>query len=160
MLGEKERVFVSAVMQLLCEGSRLPLLLIPAAASVAEWKCTGCFGVLVAALQLLQGAFSSVLSISKGGIMSLSSLQRDAVYKDEEMSVVQCFLNEAMNDKCHPFAPTGWNAQPRSPIGHGRAGFLCSCKGKTDVVECQRDRKTGGTSCQSPTYLFVPSFFS
>lgn len=46
-------MFVSAVMQLLCERSRLPLLLIPADGSVAAWKCTGCFGVLVAALQLL-----------------------------------------------------------------------------------------------------------
>lgn len=81
MLGEKERVFVSAVMQLLCERSRLPLLLIPAAGSLAEWKCTGCFGVLVAALQLLRGAFRSVLSVSKGGIMALSSLQRDAAVR-------------------------------------------------------------------------------
>lgn len=81
MLGEKERVFVSVVMQLLCERSRLPLLLIPAAGSLAEWKCTGCFGVLVAALQLLRGAFRSVLSVSKGGIMALSSLQRDAAVR-------------------------------------------------------------------------------
>lgn len=153
-------MFVSAVMQLLCERSRVPLLLIPAAGSVAECKCTGCFGVLVVALQLLRGAFSSVLSISRGGIMSLSSLQRDAVCKGEEMSLVQCLMNEAVNGKCHSFAPTGWNAQPRSPNGQGRAGFLCCCKGKTEAVECQRDRKTGGTSCQSPTYLFVPSFFS
>lgn len=61
----------------------------------------------------------------------------------EEMSLVQCFMNEAVNDKCHSFAPTGWNVQPRSPAGRGRAGFLCCCKGKTEIVECQRDRKTG-----------------
>lgn len=49
--------------------------------------------------------------------MALSSLQRDAVCEDEEMSSVQCFMSEAVNDKCHSFAPTGWNAQPRSPVG-------------------------------------------
>lgn len=159
MLGEKERVFVSAVMQLLCERSRLPLLLIPAAGSVAEWKCAGCFWDLVAALQLLRGAFSSVLSISKGGVMSLSSLQRDAVCKGEEMSLVQCFLNEAVNDKCYSFAPTGWNVQPRSPIGHGRAGFLFCCKGKTEVVECQRDRKDRGHILPISYLSICPIFF-
>lgn len=59
----------------------------PSPANSSCWFCgrvevhRNFFEVLVAVLQLLWGAFSSVLSISKGGIMALSSLQSDAVVR-------------------------------------------------------------------------------